>query len=364
MSTTRQSSGNRANAGLEDALQFTLVDGTVTNLLEYDGGRWKSERISANELYTYDGKILTKTETEKGRTEVTTYGDLNGSGVFAKVSSVHVPAVPGVGTSIIDNSDHSYGSESSDDSLDNDYHGGAGNDTISGRLGHDSLHGESGNDSLYGDEGNDDLGGGNGDDSLSGGVGDDILRGDIGKDSLEGGENNDSLYGNKGADVLRGDSGSDVLYGGADNDRLYGGQADDVLSGDLGNDSLEGGGENDALTGGLGRDSLNGGAGSDRFIFTTVDDSRAGSGNRDFIADFQANQGDLVDLSAIDANGRLIGDQSFSWIGSTSFSGKSGELRFGSGSGLLQADLNGDRRADFEIAFGGVVTLGDAQIIC
>lgn len=362
MSTIRQSSGNLANASLEDALQFTLVDGAVTNLLQYDGGRWKSERISANESYAYDGKILTKTETEKGRTEVTTYGDLNGGGVFTKVSSVYVPAVAGVDVSIIDNSDHSYGGESSDDSLDNDYHGGTGNDTIRGRLGHDSLQGESGNDSLYGDEGNDDLGGGDGDDSLSGGVGDDILRGDIGKDSLEGGENNDSLYGNKGADILRGDSGSDILYGGVDNDRLYGGQAADFLSGDLGNDSLEGGGENDVLIGGLGRDALNGGAGSDRFIFSTVDDSRSGSGNRDFIADFQANQGDLVDLSAIDANSRLIGDQSFSWIGSTTFSGTSGELRFGSG--LLQADFNGDRRADFEIAFGGAVTLGDAQIIC
>ena len=362
MSTTRQSSGNRSNASLEDALRFTLVDGVITKLLEYDGGRWKSERISANELYAYDGKILTKTEAKKGRTEVTTYGELNGNGIFTKVSSVHVPAVPGVGTSIIDHSDHGYGSESSDDSLDNHYHGGAGSDTIRGRLGHDSLQGESGNDSLYGDEGNDDLGGGDGDDSLRGAVGDDILRGDFGKDLLEGGENNDSLYGDKGVDVLRGDNGNDVLYGGADHDRLYGGQADDVLSGDLGNDSLEGGSENDALTGGLGRDTLNGGTGSDRFIFTTVDDSRPGSGKRDFIADFQANQDDLIDLSAIDANRRVIGDQSFSWIGSATFSGKSGELRFGSG--LLQADLNGDRRADFEIAFGGAVILGDAQIIC
>lgn len=218
MSSSRQSSVNRASVNLEDALKFTFADGAVTNLLEYDHGTWKSEHISANESYTYDGKNLIKTETERGRTEVTTYGDLSGNGIFTKVSSAYLQGVPGSGASTTEGG-------SGDDSLDNDYHGGIGND------------------------------------HLYGGIGQDSISGDLGNDLLEGGEGNDSLYGGKGVDSLQGDGGSDDLYGGADNDRLYGGSGTDSLCGDLGNDYLAGGAENDVIAGGIGRDTMSGGTG-------------------------------------------------------------------------------------------------------
>jgi hypothetical protein len=47
---------------------------------------------------------------------------------------------------------------------------------------------------------------------------------------------------------------------------------------------------------------------------------------RDGIQDFSA--GDLIDLSRIDANTLLDGDQAFEFIGNAAFSKTAGELRF------------------------------------
>ena len=133
---------------------------------------------------------------------------------------------------------------------------------------------------------------------------------------------------------------------------LDGGDGNDIITGCIGDD---------VIAGGFGIDILSGGSGANKFIYSSSADSLTGSGRRDQITDFQANQGDRINLSAIDGNSMVAVDQALSWLGSASFSGKLGQLRFGSG--LLQADLNGDRIADFEITFGGVASFGSAQII-
>jgi subtilisin family serine protease len=162
------------------------------------------------------------------------------------------------------------------------------------------------------------------------------------------------LNGTTANDTLNGAGGNDNLNGQAGNDRLVGFAGNDSLFGLAGNDTLDGGAGNDLLLGGAGRDQMTGGAGADMFRFTTLADSAIGS-NRDIISDFSRIDGDRIDLAAIDANTRLAGDQAFTFIGSASFGRIAGQLRFVGG--LVQADVNGDGRADMEIAVQGISSL-------
>ena len=168
------------------------------------------------------------------------------------------------------------------------------------------------------------------------------------------------LNGTTGNDSLNGGGGNDSLNGQAGNDRLQGLAGNDSLAGLAGADSLDGGAGNDWLIGGAGRDVLTGGTGADLFRFTALADSAVGT-NRDVITDFTRGEGDRIDLSWIDANTRFAGDQAFAFIGTASFTRVAGQLRFASG--VLQADVNGDARADMEIAIQGVSTLLVADFI-
>ncbi len=165
-------------------------------------------------------------------------------------------------------------------------------------------------------------------------------------------QNRKTLIGTSSADTLTGTAGSDTLYGRKGNDKLYGLAGNDQLHGEAGNDQLYGGDGSDIIIGGAGKDSLSGGAGADIFVFEHLGDSPPR--NRDTVADFVSGL-DLIDLRAIDANTGIAGDQSFSFLGSSAFTGHAGQLRFASG--VLYADVNGDRAADLEIALSGVTSL-------
>jgi serralysin len=66
------------------------------------------------------------------------------------------------------------------------------------------------------------------------------------------------------------------------------------------------------------------------------------------IVDFSGSEGDLIDLSDIDARQNRPDNQRFKYIGDKPFHGKAGELRFEDG--LLQADTDGNGRPDLEIS--------------
>ena len=173
----------------------------------------------------------------------------------------------------------------------------------------------------------------------------------------DGGAGNDKLTGGAGGDQLYGNGGNNQLFGNGNNDKLYGGRADKLYGGSSA-DYLAGGRGNDLLQGGLGRDVLVGGAGADDFVFKSV--AGAGKGaQRDVIRDFSHRQGDEIDLSGIDANGKAAGDQSFAFIGSKAFSGKAGELQYKKG--IVTGDVNGDKVADLhiEIANHHALVAGD-----
>jgi Ca2+-binding RTX toxin-like protein len=144
-------------------------------------------------------------------------------------------------------------------------------------------------------------------------------------------------------------------------DQLFGLGGDDLLSGGLGNDVLDGGDGNDMLNGGAGIDKLWGGAGIDYFAFGADSVRQAAP---DEVMDF-ARGVDKLDLSGIDANTAIAGDQAFRLIGTKSFSRKAGELQVKAyGDGVLVAgDINGDGVADFSVWVHGVSKLGSGDFV-
>jgi Ca2+-binding RTX toxin-like protein len=132
-----------------------------------------------------------------------------------------------------------------------------------------------------------------------------------------------------------------------------------ILSGS-GNDTLIGGAGNDLLYGNLGADTLTGGAGNDTFTYTDV--SQSAGAAIDKITDF--DQGDLIDLSQIDADTTHDGDQAFSFIGANAFGGHAGELRatFDQANNVwnVEGDVDGDGQADFTLH---LATLNNHQVV-
>ena len=123
-----------------------------------------------------------------------------------------------------------------------------------------------------------------------------------------------------------------------------------ILFGGANGDTLIGGAGTDLIVGGGGSDELTGGAGADVFRFDAATDSE---GDGDIIHDFEVGL-DLIDLSRIDANETVAGDQAFTWIGNVDFTGEAGELRAyqGEGGWFVEGDTDGDREADFVLAVG------------
>jgi Ca2+-binding RTX toxin-like protein len=217
--------------------------------------------------------------------------------------------------------------------------GGNGNDLVQGGDGNDVLRGDGfvsgpGNDRLFGNAGDDVLGGDGGSDALDGGAGADVLNGGDGYDTASYGDatsgvsidltaassswtgdaKGDSLISIEAfdltnfADIFRGDDADNTVISRGGDDQLFGGG---------GNDRLIAGAGNDILSGGLGADVLAGEQGADIFKFFAVEESTGAVVNGvkqvDNVSDFTQGE-DKIDLSAIDANGGLPGDQAFTFI--------------------------------------------------
>jgi Ca2+-binding RTX toxin-like protein len=215
-----------------------------------------------------------------------------------------------------------------------------------------------------------------------------VLHGEAGDDDLDGKGGNDTMYGGTGQDVFHVDQAGDVvveysnegidqvystidytltanveilhlvdaggaidgtgnglentIWGNASGNTLSGLGNNDWLHGLGGNDALWGDSGADNLWGGAGADMLYGGTGTDRFIIESAADTTDGV-LHDHIMDFSS--GDRIDVSSIDANSMVAGNQAFSYLGANAFTGVAGQLNYVGG--YVQGDVNGDRVADF-----------------
>jgi serralysin len=242
-------------------------------------------------------------------------------------------------------------------------YGQNGADTLTGSGSADSLYGEAGDDWLFGGGGNDLLDGGTGRDRMEGGTGNDIYHVDNASDlvieAANGGTDTVRAWVNytvpAHVEVLRLQGEANLAAVGTDApEALVGQSGANVLRGMGGNDVLTAKAGNDILIGGPGMDWLVGDPGADVFVYEALSDSLPGIANRDLINGFE-NGIDRIDLSAIDANPDLSGNQAFTFIGGAAFThGTVGQLRFhtwgqGNDYGIVEADVNGDGRADFQI---------------
>jgi RTX calcium-binding nonapeptide repeat (4 copies) len=103
---------------------------------------------------------------------------------------------------------------------------------------------------------------------------------------INGTERNDFYSGTEGADLINGAGGDDILFGKGGDDHIIGGP---------------------------GIDWLVGGSGADTFIYNSVSESPyvVGKDDGDRITDFNRLEGDKIDLSSIDADRTLDGNQAF-----------------------------------------------------
>ena len=234
----------------------------------------------------------------------------------------------------------------------------------------EGVTGGSFDDLLNGNNKSNVLGGGEGDDLLTGRGGGDVLEpgqdfqgSPFGDDTADGGAGRDAvviragtlpvtcslliqgtaqdtgvgtvvlidvedLFGGDVADTLIGSAGNNILGGGWNGDLMQGGDGADMLWGAGGpsgfrlqvdggsqfdgDDTLEGGEGADTLVGSVGSDRLVGGKASDWFVFIPADVSIYNAGDIDLIVALEAK--DWIDLSGVDADAALAGDQAFTVV--------------------------------------------------
>lgn len=215
-------------------------------------------------------------------------------------------------------------------------------------------------------------------DNLTGSNGDDQFRPLGGADIVNGGAGNDTIMydrdyqhgGNRAVTVdlsagygIDGFGAKDKLtsienvVGTSYADHITGSSVANVLKGGDGNDVIKGGAGADTLIGQGGADQLYGGTGNDTFVYQHLTDSTVAASGRDTIYDLTA--GDKIDVSATDANKNVSGNQTFTFIGTGAFTGSAGQLRYDKQAAdtYIYADVNGDKKADFEIHLTGSIAL-------
>jgi parallel beta-helix repeat protein len=132
------------------------------------------------------------------------------------------------------------------------------------------------------------------------------------------------------------------------------------------NNTIIGNSAANIITGGAGHDLMTGGLGRDIFDFNAISETTKIATTRDVITDFK-HLTDRFDLSTLDANTKIAGNQVFSFLAvkGAAFTGTAGQLHYlASGTNtIVEGDINGDKIADFQIQLTGLKTLTAADFI-
>lgn len=269
---------------------------------------------------------------------------------------------------------------------------GLGNDTLSA----------SAKDDYYYDEG--------GDDVVNMGAGHDVVYAGPGNDTINGGSDSgmgDTLYFSSQFDMFGNSTpvtqgvtfdlavtgpqdlgffGTDTIFNfedvscGPGDDTIHGNNLGNVLLGWKGDDFISGRGGDDSILGGEGNDTLIGGPGADHLYAGTLQDKQDQTdGDADIIKYFQISDStydggmdtilefehavgggdDRIDLSSIDANTSLGGNQTFQFVGSAGFSMFGGSVRVTTvgGNSVVMVNNDSDAIAEMVIIVDGVTGL-------
>lgn len=149
-------------------------------------------------------------------------------------------------------------------------------------------------------------------------------------------------------------------------ENLRGSSFSDTLTGDNANNLIEGGKGADLITGSLGADRLAGGSDGDRFRYLTVAESPNSPNLCDRILDFNpAEPNERIDVSAIDANSFLAGNQTFVWKGliANPLALAVGELGYTSAAGVAIVYGRSTASVDFSLRLDGVSALAAGHFI-
>jgi Ca2+-binding RTX toxin-like protein len=281
--------------------------------------------------------------------------------------------------------------------------GGPNGDVLNGTEGPDTILGLAGDDNILGGEGADVVRAGEGNDFVDAGEGRDVVFAGAGDDDVLAGGGADMVYGDGGDDRILAGAGNDLVSAGAGRDTVIGGEGDDLFVAELGDgddsywgDEMGGGSGSDTLdmsaitaniavnlgTGLAGRGSatstqtgrdvlwgvenvvtgsgddditagdavnvMDGGEGSDTYRFGS-----AAAANGDTIEGFRP--GDKIDLSAIDADAGLAGNQAFTLATGAAFTGVgqllvTQEARDDGDYVVVQGNTAGDASPEFKLS--------------
>ncbi len=166
-------------------------------------------------------------------------------------------------------------------------------------------------------------------------------------------------------------SGSSIGYGNELRNTMIGNDDANQIRGEGGDDRLFGAGGRDTLVGGVGDDTLVGGPGSDRLVLGTgadtivikANDSGYGFARRDMVRDFEPGV-DIIDLSLIDADTGLSGNQAFRFVG-TGAPQEAGSVGFQvyRGATIISVNTDDDPGIELQLQLNGVAGISASDFI-
>ncbi len=326
--------GSSNFSGTGNSLANTITGGPGNDALNGSTGVDVMYGGAGNDSYTFDNASdLANEDPDKGT-------DTISSPLTVTMLSANVENLTLTGKAVINGTGNL---------LDNAIVGNSAANILAGGNGSDTLNGGAGNDTFYGNTsavaGTEidtiSFAGTTGAVTFNLGLATAQATGGAGTDTIPNGSI-ENLVGGAGADTLTGTAIGNRISGAAGNDAMFGLVGADVLIGDVGLDKIDCGADSDI----------------DTVAYAATNETPVGI-NRDQISNFKIVN-DKIDVSVIDANSSVSGNQAFTFNTTTA---KANSIWYAiSGSDIIvRGDVNGNTTADFEILVKGVTSVSAAN---